>query len=268
MIKITFPHGTRLSGEQLARCERTLANLVTNLSGNFDITGLTEISVVENIATPHKGEFIAAGEVLTIYGDTIEYKMQVVGTIFDPRLIGNKQAFCEFTHMLHHELAHIHDHNKIVHIYKERELLKEELTQENVMWEFTLKIWSEFIATLLSSIQNARFRIEHNIAQLNQLYEEYCVTEENKNRFALAADMICYMAYLLGDILNHESLSEEISSKIDVGEFAPLFEQLFDELQSLLVTYPNWENIFELSKLKDIIQQIANMPYNKGGEHL
>jgi len=264
MIKITFPHGIKLSDKQLAKHKATISNLVSVLSEKFDITGLSEISIVENITTPHMGEFIAAGEVYTTYGDTIEYKIQAVGTIFDSQLIGNKQVFSDFVHMLHHELAHIHDHNKISHIYKERDALKKELTQDNVMWEFTLKIWSEFVATLLSSDKNACIRIEHNVIQLNQLYDKFSRNEGNK-RFALITDMICYMAYLFGDISNHENLAEEIGSKIEVGEFAPLFEKLYDELQSLLITYPKWSNIHVLKNLRDVIQSILTFGTNIAG---
>lgn len=257
MINITFPHGINIPSELIEKNNAMLIRLVTALSERFNITGLSEIAVVENIETPHLGEFVVAGELHTIYKDPIEHKLQVVGTIYDVNLIGNKQVFDEFVHMLHHELAHIHDHNEIIHIYRERETLKAEPSQENVLWEFTLKIWSEFMATQLSSDGNALMRINHNINQVNLLHNSY-LSAEARRRFALVTDMVCYMAYLLGDVIKHESLADEIGCQIDVGHFAPFFEQLYDELQSLLSTYPRWQNIYVLKDLRNVIQGIFN----------
>lgn len=241
-----------------------LLRLVTAMSKDLDIMGLSEIAVVENIETPHLGYLVPAGELQTIYKDQIEYKIKVVGTIYDSSLIGNKQVFDEFVHMLRHELAHIHDHNKIIHIYREREMLKTELSQDNVLWEFTLKIWSEFFATLKSSDSNALLRIKHNISQVNLLHNTFLYSESNQ-RFELVTDILCYMAYLMGDIFNHEHLADEVGVLIDVGSFSPFFERLYCELQTLLNTYPNWENICALKKLRKIIQDIFSNIQKGGG---
>jgi len=268
-LKIIFPDNFYIQEKARQRLENAMLNAVATLSSskNLDIAGLSEVIVVEKIKPSQRHTYLGniGGEVVTNNHNPLDFTIRIVGTIFDLRLMKDKEIDAEFINALQHELAHVHDHNKIPHIYAERTLRNKTLSQENAIGGVALRIWSEFIATQLSSNGRIHNRVENKIKALNQICQDLTKAPQEQ-RCVLIMETLCSMAYFLGDIFNHEELANEITERVDIGQYTSYLGRLDEELCALLETYPQWRDMTALENLKNIVHDFFNATYNNKGE--
>jgi len=261
LIKITLPDDIQCSVENRQKIENTVLNAAERLSKDLDITGLSEIVLAKNIPSLYETPWTSiGGEVITNNLRPPNFTIKLVGTILDASLVTKKETFQEFLNAFRHELAHINDHHKIPHIYESCRNHDDKPEIESVSWSFALKIWSEFMATHISSNILCIENVKRKIANLNDM----CLKmreQKQTHDVKLIADILCCMTYLIGDIMDKNELANELDIKIEINEFTPILERLHDELSSLLKSYPNWSDKSVLKNLKEIFCDFINKNY-------
>jgi len=224
-----------------------LTKIISSLSKELDITGITEIHFLDDMNPNIAGEMVVNSLVPS------DYTIKLRSSILYKEILNNKQEVNNFINTLKHELCHVHDHNKLQHIYKTLIENDDTIDYERVSLLFAKKTWSEFIATYLSSDTSSTMIIEDKINALNDMCKNLYTIKKDKNT-ELLGQVFCCMAYVIGDILNKENLAEKLRIKIDARSFTPILQMLYDELKSLLKSYPNWNDVTYFIGIKDIFQ--------------
>ena len=243
------------------KLEKTVLDATATLSKDLNITGLSEIELVKSISSPFEVFPNSIGsQVIIKCSNPAEYKIEIMATVLDLNEFYKKETIGEFLNTLRHEMAHVDDRNNIPFMYSVCDVCEDSLDFENVSWRFALKIWSEFKATYEASSILCLERINRTITHLNVACTKLLIQSQQRN-VQLIADIMCCMAYLLGEITDKEYLAEKVDVKIDIGLYTPTLEHLSNELSSLLKSYPEWVEKDVLSKLRSIFVEFVNATY-------
>jgi len=180
-----------------------------------------------------------------------------------------KTAHCTMTykdslHVLHHELAHVHDFNKKIDIFK-NEILND--TYEGIhqlTYPLAEKCWSEYIANCISSSSTTKSSFPKIMAEsLSILVLEtpkliktnIGVYESNKSRVDVFDEinfqietLLQTASYLLGYMhglnLSLAEISDRADYAIEVSTFKTIWQDMSYELSSIRAVYPNgWEKL-------------------------
>lgn len=246
-MKISFSDDFKYSENGKMQLEKRIQELVARISkeNEFDIGGLVEINIVNNISPIHEDSYLSkiSGETVSA-DDQSKHVIKIVGDVFYKP---EKEVLSAFIHTLCHEMAHIHDHNKIPHIY----MYGEELSQESVFFMLARRVWSEFIATRSSIRYNNNYDAASKIETLVSMFTKSDCENTNK---VFECIMGC-SSYILGDIIDRDDFTNKMQA-IDNELCRAYMNVLYEELLSLLEIYPNWDNIYILDNLRNIMENL------------
>ncbi|MCP4969587.1 MAG: hypothetical protein GY932_03195 [Arcobacter sp.] len=169
------------------------------------------------------------------------------------------QSYKNSFHILHHELAHIHDNNNKIDSFKE--LMKKKSYQgiDSITYPISEICWSEYIANYLSSSSAKDTNYPKSMAKalLIQIKDtqfdvktQLMAFKINKNRQDLIDNSIekiksllksasYLLGYLHGLNITLEELDEKINFQLEVSYFFDIYKAIEYEFYSLGNVYPN-----------------------------
>lgn len=169
------------------------------------------------------------------------------------------QNYKDTLHILHHELAHIHDNNKKIDVFKD--IMKNSTYKgiESVTYPIAQTLWSEYIANFISSKSAKKTdyplvvaqALEKSIRQTSfNIKNELMAYKINKTRNDLIKSsmeqiesLLKSAAYLIGYLsgmnITLEQLDEKIDLKIETSYFKDIWDVLKYELASIHQVYPH-----------------------------
>ncbi|MFJ5717611.1 hypothetical protein [Neobacillus sp. NPDC093127] len=180
-------------------------------------------------------------------------------------------------HFINHELVHVHDeYNKKCKIYSEkaRQGIGDHVL-DHILRVHADAVWSEYIAERLSSPTVTASHISSfmdHITQLIERVEENVKNEISQYRFHADIDKLfsivqeeCLLllkisANLVGVIHGLSSISDgknKVEAQIDelfVNTYLfQIWNKLKEELNNLIETYPNWNDVYQLDRLGKVV---------------
>jgi len=180
------------------------------------------------------------------------------------KLTGNEPKYNEFLHILHHELAHIHDYNKKIDVFESYMLHGKYNGVKTITYPLAEICWSEYIANFISSsstsinsypVLTAEILAELVIKMTNESKVNIQVFKSNKNRMDLFHEIkeqiekvVKTAAYLLGYLHGLNVTLPEISDKIDYmiskSNFSETWKLMNQELHLMRSLYPlGWQRL-------------------------
>lgn len=214
--------------------------------------------------------------VLTIPNENDFELMLVMKSSFIKKLLKNhdEQEYKDALHIVHHELAHIHDNNKKIDVFKELMKTKKYKGISSITYPIAETCWSEYIANFISS-QSA---LDTNYPKIMAKALEKKITETNKN---LKSELMAYkinkkrddlilstihqvesllksasylIGYLNGLQISLEELDPEVDLKLETSYFKDIWEVLKHEFATIHQVYPH--GFINLSIYKDLAYYI------------
>lgn len=207
----------------------------------------------------------------------VENELLVCNIIINPAIVlsmFNEETSSEAVHIFHHELCHVHDESlkfDLFHVAEMEELFAgENSTVRQISYSHSDTIWSEYIATRLSStskpsdhhmyVESFLEAIPETLNRCKKAKEDYQEHLDVGKLFREVQGHISYLlktyAYFLGYFHSmNESFSEEHYKRI--LEFSPYLEGVIDaiplELQKLYTSYGSWDDHVVFQNLANIV---------------
>lgn len=196
----------------------------------------------------------------------------------------DNQEYKDTFHIIHHELAHIHDNNKKIDIFKELMLNSTYEGIDSITYPIAQTCWSEYIANYLSSssAQDTQYPLmmarsfAKKIKETKQnIKTELLAYKINKNRDDLLISSIeqvesllksasYLIGYLHGLNLTLVELDEKVDYLVDISYFKDIWEAMQYEFISILNVYP--DAIINLSIYKNLTLYIETFYKQMGIE--
>jgi hypothetical protein len=196
----------------------------------------------------------------------------------------DNQEYKDTFHIIHHELAHIHDNNKKIDIFKELMLYSSYKGIDSITYSIAQTCWSEYIANYLSSssAQDTQYPLmmaksfAKKIKETKQnIKTELLAYKINKDRDDLLLSSIeqvesllksasYLIGYLHGLNLTLAELDERIDYLVDVSYFKDIWQVMHHEFISILNVYP--DAIINLSIYKNLTLYIETFYKQMGIE--
>lgn len=199
--------------------------------------------------------------VLTLPKDNDFELILVIKTEFISNILINKnsQEYKNAFHVLNHELAHIHDNNKKIDVFKGLMKTKSYKGIESITYPISETCWSEYIANFISS----KSALDTNYPQLlaKSLIENIKTSKHDIETSLLAYkinkkrdDLIEYslskvesllknasylIGYLNGMNITLDDLNMKLAYELDTSYFKDIWEILKYELASIHQVYPH-----------------------------
>ncbi len=171
----------------------------------------------------------------------------------------SKQEYKNTLHILHHELAHIHDNNKKIDAFKDLMKNKSYKGISSITFPIAELCWSEYIANFISSKtaldtdypKIMADSLALKIVQANQnIKTELLAYKINKKREDLIQSSMNHIesllisaSYLIGYLnglkITLQELDEEVDYKIETSYFKDIWEILKYEFASIHQVYPH-----------------------------
>ena len=171
----------------------------------------------------------------------------------------NSQEYKNALHILNHELAHIHDNNKKIDVFKELMKTKTYKGIDSITYPIAEICWSEYIANFISSktaidtnypkvmansfaskIEQAQINIKTELMayKINRKRED--LIESCMNQIQSLLKSASYLiGYLNGMKITLEELDEQVDYKIETSYFKDIWEVLKYEFASIHQVYPH-----------------------------
>ena len=199
--------------------------------------------------------------VLTIPKDDDFELVLVMKSSFITNILANNdnQSFKDAFHILHHELAHIHDNNKKIDVFKD--LMKNNVYKgkNSVLFPIAEECWSEYIANYISSnsaletdfpkqiarslvkkIKNASLNIKTQLLafKINKKREDLLLNSIDEIKSLLKTTSYL-QGYLHGFNMTLEELDYESFYILECSYFKDIWEAMQHEFYSMRELYPN-----------------------------
>ena len=169
------------------------------------------------------------------------------------------QDYKNALHILHHELAHIHDNNKKIDVFKELMKTKKHKGIDSITYPIAELCWSEYIANFISSKSALETNYPKIMANSLVLKIEQCAINTktelraykiNKSREDLIQSsmnqiesLLKSASYLIGYLngmqTTLELLDEKLNYKIETSYFKDIWEVLKYEFSTIHQIYPD-----------------------------
>ncbi|PLY05339.1 MAG: hypothetical protein C0625_15030 [Arcobacter sp.] len=262
---------------------RRLKNIIITSNFEQDIDKLTT-----NNQTRFKNRYKTSSDtyasVLTIPNKTDFELILIIKSDFIKNLLeDNKdQGYKNALHIINHELAHIHDNNKKIDVFKDLMKTNSYKGKDSIIYPMAETCWSEYIANYLSSpsalntdypkIMAKALTIKIKETSFN-IKTELTAYKINKNREDLVESCIEQVesllknaSYLLGYLhglnISLEELDYESDYILETSYFKDIWEALQSEFYSIGNIYPN--GFINLSIYKNLTFYIEAF-YNQMG---
>jgi len=219
-----------------------------------------------------KNSSIYAKVITTIIKDKIHILL-ILNKIFALNLIKNEKnefMYKNALHVFHHELAHIHDYNKKIDIFKKQMICGKYSGIQAITFPLAEICWSEYIANYVSSsstkansfpLITAQTLASLLVSMGKELKIKIMVFKSNKNRKDVFDDVkkdiekiLKTAAYLLGYLHGLNITLSELYDKaeyiIDKSTFKDTWVVMSHELSVMRSLYPfAWDNLGIYKKL-------------------
>lgn len=168
------------------------------------------------------------------------------------------QEYKNALHILNHELAHIHDNNKKIDVFKELMKTKKYRGSDSILYPISETLWSEYIANFISS--QSALDTQYPKAVAKSLVEKIEKTSFDVKTSLLAykvnrsrEDLIEYSilqiesllksaAYLIGYLngmkITLAELDDDLDYRLEVSYFKDIWEVLKHEFATIHQVYP------------------------------
>ena len=187
-------------------------------------------------------------------------------------------------HIIHHELAHIHDNNKKIDIFKEQMKSSFYSGKSSILYPIAELCWSEYIANFISSksaintqyphlvMNNFIFKLEEFKTNFDTQLLAYNINRDNSNIFSEIIKQIeslfksasSLIGYLNGMNICLQELNLKNSYEIESSSFYKYFEALKYELSSMHMVYP--DGFINLNIYRKLSQLLESFFSNKAVE--
>lgn len=212
---------------------------IKKISESLDITGLSEIIFSSNIKSLNISDIICQidGEMEVLSSDPPNYRIWIY--------IINNQIIDKWLYIIRHEMAHIHDRNKIMSLYLFCESCVDSDDVYKKFYPLVIRIWSEFYATYRSNSNSKIDNVNARIVLINSALDEINQMEkqESINR---KMEVIVFIARFIGEIIGVDYSQEENKKNISNTKYYIIIKRLYYEFNYLIGYYPEWndESVF------------------------
>lgn len=239
---------------------RRFKNIIITSNFNRDITRITSLATT-SFKNDYKSNRNSYAEVLTIPKDDDFELYLVIKSDFARNITKrhDKQEYKDAIHVIHHELAHIHDNNKKIDVFKELMKTSKYKGISSITYPLAESCWSEYIANFISSQSAIDTKYPKMIAET--LIEKIEIAQRDIKTSLLAykinnkrddlietsilqIDSILKSAsYLLGYLngmkITLAEIDDEIDLKIETSYFKDFWEIFKHEIASIHQLYPH-----------------------------
>lgn len=170
-----------------------------------------------------------------------------------------KQSYKDAFHILHHELAHIHDNNKKIDIFKDLMNTQTYKGKASILYPIAEECWSEYIANYISSnsaketsfpilmAQNLISKINSSNKNIKTQLLAFKINKKREDLLFSSIDEIrsllktaSYLqGYLHGFNMTLEELDYHCDYKLECSYFKDVWEAMQYEFYSMQGVYPN-----------------------------
>lgn len=262
---------------------RRFENIIITSHFQRDIESLTSSN-----KSVFKNMYIASNDTLAVVltvpkNDDFELVLVIksnfiTNIIKDPEEQGYKDAL----HILHHELAHIHDNNKKIDIFKDLMKTSSYHGIDSIIYPIAEECWSEYIANYISASSAVETDFPHQMAKtlISKINEtsfniktQLLAFKINKQRTDLlfisieqVKSLIKTAAYLQGYLhgfgMTLEELDYDADYDLECSYFKDIWEAMQFELHSIKQIYP--DGIININIYKNLASYIEGF-YNQMG---
>ena len=238
---------------------RRFHNIIISSNFNREIEAIT-LSGNNNFRNNYRSNRNTFAEVITVSKDNDFELFLVIKSDFITNLTKtkNSQEFKNAVHVLHHELAHIHDNNKKIDSFKDLMKSSRYVGKTSFTYPLAEICWSEYIAnfissqsaietdypkmvakTLIEKIKKAQIDIKTNIEvfKINKQREDLI-----EDSFFQLENIIKTASYLIGYLngmkITLSELDDVVDYEIETSYFKDFWENLKYELSSIHQVYP------------------------------
>ena len=214
--------------------------------------------------------------VLTIPKDNDFELFLVMKTEFTKNILENhqKQEYKNALHILHHELAHVHDNNKKIDVFKDLMKTKSYKGTSSITYPIAETCWSEYIANFISS--SSAIDTDYPKIIANSLVQKIIKTEQNiktelmayrinkkredllKSSISQIESLLKSASYLIGYLngmnLTLEELDDKLDYEIEISYFKDIWEVLKYEFATIHQVYPH--GFININVYKDLAYYI------------
>lgn len=239
---------------------RRFSKIIITSHFERDIEVLTSIqkSVFKNRYRANKSTYAL---VLTIPKDNDFELVLIMRANFIKNILQNhyKQSYKSALHILHHELAHIHDNNKKIDSFKDIMQTSKYKGIDSIIFPVAETCWSEYIANYISSNSALDTKYPSLIAkslakQIKQVNQDiktqilaYKINNSRKDLLDSSIEQIKSLlknaSYLLGYLhglnITLQELDDEVNYILESSYFVDIWEALQFEFYSLSNVYPD-----------------------------
>ena len=155
---------------------------------------------------------------------------------------------CEIDNWLNnirHEMAHVHDRNKIMPLYLFCEFCDDSDDVYKKFYPLVIRIWSEFYATYRSNIYSKIDNVNSKIKFINSVLDEISKEEKQESAYK-KQELIVFIARFIGEIIGADYLQGENKKNISNTKHNIIIKRLYEEFYCLIGSYPEWndESVF------------------------
>lgn len=239
---------------------RRFEKIVITSHFDRDVKSLTSTNKMtfKNKYTVNRGTYAV---VLTIPKDNDFELVLVIKSSFITDIIKahGKQSYKNAFHIIHHELAHIHDNNKKIDIFKDLMKTSSYKGINSVVYPIAEDCWSEYIANYISSnsaldtdfpeamAKNLVKKINDTSTNIKIQLTAYKINKQREDLIVSSLDEIKSIlktaAYLLGYLHGFNKTLEELDYKADYtlecSYFKDMWETMQYEFHSISNVYPD-----------------------------
>lgn len=236
-IKITYD--CEISDKTKEKMSRALmCGGIERISEELDITGLSEIIFSSNIKSMNESDikYHIGGEVKILSSNPPNYRIWVY--IFNNQIDN-------LLNTIRHEMAHIHDRNKIMSLYLFCESCGNSDDVYKKFYPLAIETWSEFYATYKSNTYSNIDNVNARIVFINSVLDEINQMEKQES-IDKKMKLIVFIARFIGEIIGADYSQEENKKIISNTKHNIVIKRLYDELDYLIDSYPEWndESVF------------------------
>jgi len=237
-IKITY--NCEISDKTKEKMSRALMyGGIEKISEGLDITGLSEIIFSSNIKSIKESDIDCHinGEMEVLSSDPPNYRIWVY--------IFNNQKIDNWLNTIRHEMAHVHDRNKIISLYLFCESCGDSNDVYKKFYPLVIRTWSEFYATYRSNIYSNIDNVNAKIVFMNSVLDEIEKMEKQESTYK-KQELIVFISRFIGEIISTDYSQEGNKKIISNTKHDIVIRRLYDELDCLKDSYPVWndESVF------------------------
>lgn len=259
---------------------RRFHNIIISSNFNRDIERIT-FSNETTFKSNYKYNKNTFAEVLTVPKDNDFELFLIIKSNFISNITKRRdnQDYKNALHVLHHELAHIHDNNKKIDVFKDLMKTQKYLGKTSITYPISEVCWSEYIANFISSQSAMETQYPKMVAKtlvdkinkakidINTQIEVYKINKSREDliedSFSQIKSILKTASYLLGYLngmkITLAELDDEIDYQIERSYFKEFWDLLKFEIASIHQVYPyGFINLSIYKNLSFVIESFFN----------